>query len=724
MYSTAVILQVIATLGCLASVVMMTFRKPSSYSNIIIITFICGFVQSGGYILELLSKNVDEGMMAVRAEYLGGAFEVCLITFFIFKYCGHEFNRLLKVILVLEGLVVLFGVWTWEKTHIYYTAASFVSDAVIPHLVLEHGFLYYLYEVTTVVELVACLFMLVVSVLKTRQEHMKYNYLVLIVIVIVPLVGFSLSVSGALEGYDATPISAAFSICIFALAIARDHVFDVADAASEKILSNLENAIIIINSENGYEYSNNRAKELFPVLNGYSRGNIIKDVEIQNLFDTDRSGQIKIDGHTFDVGINTVKEKDYEVGTAVILFDITESEHQIEQMQKLKEMAEDANRTKMRFLSSISYEIRTPINVIMGLSEVLIRDHGTSENLVYLHNIRSSSSTLLNLINDMLDYSKIEDGKLEFYPISFDLKKLFSEIITIFIFRSTQKGIDFKYDIEENIPRNVEGDELRIRQILGTLLFNSVKYTEHGFVSLKVTHKIRGNEDMDLIIVVEDTGRGIPPKSYGKIYEGVPKAGKNQGGEVDSVGLGLNISKQLVELMGGVINFKSEVGKGTVFSIIIPLVIESNYKIGEINTNQFFRAAYTAPDAKILIVEDSKVNLMVAEGLLKSIKSKVTTVDSGEKCLEITARERFDVILMDHKMPGMDGLETFTRLRASDSMCSNTPVIMYTAVATAESRAFYINKGFNDFLTKPSTEEQLITMLYKHLPEELIVADK
>lgn len=730
MYSLAITLQAIATISCLASVIVMIFRKPTSYSNIILITFLCVFIQNAGYILELLSKNVDEGLTAVRGEYLGGAFEIGLMTFFIFKYCGHEFNRLIKWILIAEALFVLIGVWSWEITHFYYTDAKFIGDAVIPHLSLSHGWLYYLFAVTTVVELIACMFILVVSILKTNQEHMKYNYIVLMLVVIIPLVGFILSVSGALGGYDSTPIGAAIAISIFAFAIAKDHVFDVADAASEKILSNLENAIIIINSENGYEYSNNRARELFPILNKYARGNIIKDVEIKNLFDTGRAKQIKIGNRIFDVSLNTVKEKNYEVGTAVILFDVTESKQQIVKMQLLKEEAEKANKAKSLFLANVSHELRTPINVIMGMTEVLLRDYRTEETETHLENIQNSSSTLLSLINDMLDYSKIESGNMEINKNRFDLRKLLSEMVNIYSFRGEQGGIEFRYEIAESIPRFVVGDASRIRQVLVTLLSNALKYTEKGYVAFKVNYKARSESDYDLIIAVEDTGMGIPPESYSTIYDGLAEGVNQPASDADGTGLGLNITKQLVEIMGGVINFKSVVGKGSVFSLIIPVSVvadskeATDEKVGIISKEKRTKSlSFTAPKASILVVDDMKVNLLVAKNLLKPMKASVTTVDSGEKCLEITEREHFDLILMDYRMPGMDGVETLSRMRSGSGKCDDTPVIIYTANDSSDSRAYYISKGFSDFLSKPTTEEQLMAVIYKHLPEDKIVTE-
>lgn len=726
MYDLALTVQIIATLICFISVLIVTFQKASSYSNVIIVAFLCTFIQNGGYILELLAKDVPQGLFAVKAEYLGGAFEIGLITFFMFKYCGIEFNNIIKGFLTLEGIFVIFGVWTWEYTRIYYTGASFVSDAIIPHLILEHGWLYYAFAVTTVVELISCIFILTVSVLRTNQEHMKTNYFILMVVVTVPLVGYIVSISGFLPGFDATPISAAIAVGIFAFAIARKHVFDVADAAGELILANLDSAIIILNNDSGYEYSNKRANELFPVLNNYVRGAIVKHNEILNVFDTSRTGLISIGNRKFEINVTSVQSNGENIGKTAILFDVTDAREQMEQMKTLKDDAEEANRSKSRFLASVSHEIRTPINVIMGMSEVLLRDHATEAMKPYLQNIRNSGNTLLNLISDIIDFSKIEAGKIELANERFDMKSSVEEIINIYQFRCEQKELDFIFDVESSLPRFLIGDEIRIRQIATNLLSNAVKYTEKGHVKFKIGFKRRSDYDIDLKLTIEDTGRGIKPEDYDKLFTGFGRENMNGYHKVDGTGLGLNITKQLVEMMGGLINFKSEVGKGSVFSIIVPLMVASDSvdtvgdDIGKKKEEEIFKAFFTSPDAEILIVDDAPINQKVMEELLKDMKPKLTIVSSGEECLEYIREKHFDLIFMDHRMAGMDGVETFSRIKQSDNECKDTPVVMITANATMDAKDWYLSKGFADFLPMPVDSRQLSNMLYKYLPERLI----
>ena len=726
MLDLAVTLQIIATLVCFLAVLVVANKKPSSYSNVIIIAFLCTSMQNGGYILELLSKSASEAMIAVKAEYLGAAFEICLITFFIFKYCGHEFNRMIKTIILVESCIVLVCVWTWEINPLYYTGVEFVTDAAIPHLVLHHGWFYYAFAITTIVELIACVFILTVSILKTNQEHMKTNYVILLGVAGVPLCGFVIGITGICGGYDSTPMSAAVAVGIFAFAIARKHVFDVADAAGEMILSNLDNAIIIINNDKGYEYSNKLADGLFPVLKSYSRGEVIKDISVERLFDERSTSEVVIGEKTFEVNINKVRIDDEVIGTTAILFDVTDARAQIEKMKELKEDAEDANRAKSVFLANISHEIRTPINTIMGMSELLLRDYAVDETRGYLYNIRNSSNTLLNLISDIIDFSKIESGKLELENAKFDATKLLTELVNIFQFRCEQKNLKFAFDISGDLPRYLIGDESRVRQIATNLLSNAVKYTNEGTVKLRIEYKFRSDYDLDLMMAVEDTGVGIKHEDYEKIFTSFGRDKIQRRPSVEGTGLGLNITKQLTEMLGGIINFKSEVGKGSVFSVVIPLLYatDSSETVGEISLDiseeEVYRATFTTEEAEILIVDDSPINLQVNKELLRDINPKITLVTSGEECLEMVREKHYDLIFMDHRMSGMDGVETFSRIKQSDNECKDTPVIMITANATYDARDWYLAKGFTDFLPMPVGTRELATMLYKYLPERLI----
>lgn len=726
LYNIAIVAQVIAIIAVFCAILLLAAKKPTSFTVVILLAFVTAFVQNVGYLFELRATDVKTAMDAIRIEYTGGAFIISLITIFMFKYCNFELPKIVKYFFVAEGVFINLGVWSYEYNGMFYTSAEFISDAPIPHIVLGHGWLYFAFAFCTISELVICMCLCLLFIIRSRTMHMRRNYVILLLVASVPFVGFLLAIMGNFGGFDPTPFSAAVSISIFGYAILRNHVFDVATYASESILDNLDDAIIIINNGNGYEGSNLKAKELFPKLFDIRRGEEIKDKVILSLFDEDLSNEKTIDNMIYDVHITPLMSSDGEIGKTAILFDITNNKKQLEKMRELMQSADQANVAKSAFLANVSHEIRTPINVILGMSEVLYRDHRNSETDEYVLNIKNSAGTLLSLVNDILDFSKIEAGKMEIIDNEYDAKEMLKDIASVYKFRSEKKNIKFNTEVPETLPRYLVGDVVRVKQILNNLLSNAVKYTEQGSITLRIYEKRRNEYELDLIISVEDTGIGIRREDQGKIFSGFSRVDMKKTNSIEGTGLGLNITKQLVALMKGAVNFKSEYGQGSVFTIVIPQKISPVKKetIGVFNPKsskiETFDSSFTAPDASVLVVDDSKTNLMVVKELLKKTKVNITTADGGEKCLELCGDNHYDIIFLDHRMPGMDGIETFEKLREMPNFDS-TPVIMLTANAIGDARDFYLSMNFTDFLSKPITSKELVQMLAKYLPEEKLV---
>lgn len=726
MYSVIFTSQIIAVGLSAASILLLTFKKPNPYSSIMLLAFVCGLFQNVGYLLEVIAYDVNSAMLAVKVEYIGAAFIISLITIFIFRYCDKKLPKGLELIFLVEGIFVVLGVWSYERNDMYYTSVDFVKDNVFPHLVLGHGWLYLLFAITVLSELIICIFIILISLIKTKEKNMRRNFIILLVVVITPLLGYVTAVTGSLNGYDPTPLSISFAIALFGFAIAKNHVFDIAGTASETIIENLNDAIIVVNNENGYEGSNLRAKELYPYLYDVRHGEIITDSAVTQLFDTSGSNEVTINNHIYNVHINPVMVKGRNIGRTAVLFDVTENKLQLEKMREIMTEADKANSAKSDFIANVSHEIRTPINVVLGMSEVLLRDYANKETDEYVLNIRKSANTLLSLINDILDFSKIEAGKMEIIENEYDVKQLIQEIISVYQFRCEKKGLKFKTEVPENLPRYLIGDTVRTKQILNNLLSNAVKYTENGEVRFKVTYKVRSDYEMDVIIAVEDTGIGIRREEQSKIFQGFSRLDPKKTSHIQGTGLGLNITKQLVTLMHGAVNFKSDYEKGSVFTVVIPQKISTNARetIGNINDSvvneKVYSADFIAPDAKVLIVDDTITNLIVAKELIKKTEIQVTTATSGEKCLELCRDNHYDIIFLDHRMPGMDGIETFSRLKQSVNECSDTPVIMLTANAIGDARNYYLSKSFTDFLSKPISSQQLIELILKYLPSEYV----
>ncbi|MCH5268845.1 MAG: DegV family EDD domain-containing protein [Lachnospiraceae bacterium] len=403
------------------------------------------------------------------------------------------------------------------------------------------------------------------------------------------------------------------------------------------------------------------------------------------------------------------------------------SENAIAREKKRK--IDELNRAQSRFFSSMSHEIRTPINTIIGLNEMILREDVSEEVATDAINIQGASKMLLSLINDFLDMSKIESGKMDIVPVEYDVGAMLSELVNMIWVRAKEKGLEFHVDVDGGVPARLIGDEVRIKQVLVNVLNNSIKYTESGSVTLSIQSK--GNEDGEeqISYSVTDTGIGIKKESIPHLFSAFKRVDQQKNRHIEGTGLGLSIVKQLVDLMGGDIAVNSVYTKGSTFVITLPQKVVGEDKIGEINleakrnigARTRYKQSFEAPEANVLLVDDNETNLMVAEKLLRDTKVQVDSVTSGEKCLNQTLNKRYDVILMDHLMPGMDGIECLHQIRSQlGGLNKNTRVVILTANAGKENQALYRKEGFDGYLPKPITGAQLERELLKHLPKEIV----
>ncbi len=409
----------------------------------------------------------------------------------------------------------------------------------------------------------------------------------------------------------------------------------------------------------------------------------------------------------------------------------------MDQERKLRETMEDlkvASRAKSEFLANMSHEIRTPINGILGMNSMLLKECNDASLKEYALNIHSAGHSLLSIINSILDISKIESGKMELFPANYELFSVLNDCYNMVASKVEDKGLNFKLDVNPELPSGLFGDEVRIRQIMNNLLSNAVKYTESGFVKLSVDFELcegelepRRDGKVYLKIVVSDSGMGIRKEDLSKLFQMFQRIDENRNRTVEGTGLGLNLAKKLVEMMDGTISATSEYGKGSVFSVRIPQVVKVMEPIGDfVQKYRTFVAAtetqkdmFYRPGRTILVVDDVKMNLKVVEGLLKATQIKVDTATGGKQALDMVQRTRYDVIFLDHMMPEMDGVETIRLMRLlPGNLNQDTPVVMLTANAIVGAREFYLKEGFSDYLSKPVREADLVKLLKKFLPKD------
>lgn len=404
--------------------------------------------------------------------------------------------------------------------------------------------------------------------------------------------------------------------------------------------------------------------------------------------------------------------------TAVMYFTIENPDAKmIEQLNKARDEAVKANQAKTDFLSSMSHEIRTPLNAICGFSNSLLENDGVSDDAKGdVKNIIMASDTLLELVNGILDISKIEANKLEIIDSVYSFKKMYEELILLTKARIGEKPIDFRYNYDESIPEYLYGDGVRVKQVIINLLTNSAKYTKDGYIDFRI-NSIQKNNIIRLIISVEDSGIGIKKESIDKLFTKFERLGVEKQTTTEGTGLGLAITKKLVEMMGGKIVVQSIYGKGSIFTISLDQRMLTNEELTKVmkekETEEKTDEIIDASGKNILVVDDNMLNLKVAERLLKAYKCNITLVSSGSECLDKISNNKYDLILLDDMMPRMSGTETLQKLKEIETF--NTPVVALTANAITGMKEEYINRGFNDYLSKPIIKEDLNRVMKKYL---------
>ena len=717
-------IHVIGLVVCFFTVYMIGRSNTREKANYMVVTIACNIISLVGYILELMAATEEAMITSVKVQYLGKCFVGTFLLFTFVRYYKWKFPKFLMKIFWLIDMSMYFVILTLEKHMCYYTTIDVLLIKGKKFLIVGKSPLYVIFMAYMLGTLLLFSY-LCHKYWKTAQGREKNILGRLSVASIVADIAIIFSISDFAYPYDLVPLIITVFTVVIGMLIYKYGLFTTMDIAKENLIVNVEEGVIVRDMEGKFQYANPKAYDLIPELVNVNKATIEKRLdEIVGNRDGDT---VEFNNRIYKIKDRTLYDEKSVAGQMITFFDITDLHENNKKMEQLKIEADNANQAKSNFLANMSHEIRTPINAVLGMDEMILRE-ATEENIIeYATSIKRAGETLLSLVSDILDFSKIESGKMTLINEPYNVPDLINDMINAFSLRMRQKGLSFITEIDSNIPKVLVGDEIRIKQIALNILSNAFKYTKEGYVKLKISSIIE-NDKCKLLFSVEDTGSGIKKEALERLFETFERIDEKKNRHIEGSGLGLNITKNLLKMMGSDINVKSVYGRGSIFSFELCQDIIDKTPIGEIssevvktgvhekNTEEFI-----APKGRVLVVDDNMVNLTVMKGLLKKTQIKVDLALSGAEALRLTRFNKYHLIFMDHLMPELDGIETFARMKEmEENLNIDTPCIVLTANAISGAKEQYMEAGFAEYMTKPIDITLLDTNLIKYLPKDLI----
>lgn len=587
--------------------------------------------------------------------------------------------------------------------------------------------MYYVYMAFLLAEIMTTIGIIISSYCSQRSMPNKGKiHFLMIAAMLSPMLLLSLRILKILKGDDPTPLGILLSCIFMSIAVVKYGLFDPVKNAKNYIIDNLKEAVIVTDADHRFLFLNSMADKIITSINkeqGYSTDDKIYAFiqGSQDFFDwKDRHYQVEE---------TVLKDNELIQGYMMTIVDVTKIIEQNHLMKRLVLQTEDANRAKTNFVSNMSHEIRTPMNSIVGITEILLRSRHSPKEQEYLLNIQSSGRVLLTIINDVLDCSKMEAGKMQLFDEPYDTCSLFHDLRISMENRIGHSGLELIYDIDQDIPCKLKGDMGRIRQVIINLVNNAIKYTEKGSVRFSVHVRQKNTDKVMLYYEVADTGIGIRKEDQKILFDAFQRVEMDRNRYVEGTGLGLTISQNLVNMMGGVIEVESEYGKGSKFYFTIEQTIVDPTPMSAVNYEQQksgviekeAESLFIAPGAHILLVDDNDLNLVVAKDLLKPLQMQIDTAENGMQAVDLVQRNHYDLVLMDHMMPVMDGIVATKTIRElPDEKYKKLPIIALTANAMVDARKEFLNAGMNGFVAKPIDFTRICNQLKLWLPKELV----
>lgn len=721
-------------IGSIIFALLLLLKGDGSREQKLMQYFLIGsLVQNAGYLLELTAPTLEAALVAVKMQYLGSLTIPVSYCFFIYSYCCEKMPKKILEKLIAADVLVLGLVFTCNLHHLYYRNIEWIEYVGRNggYLRLDYGPGYWIFMLCgTIVPYVMSLYALIQVCVKKPEYAADRRCKLILALSFLPVIALGAYTLKLTKVYDPTPVVLGLVLSGVVILIWIGKVYDFSSLAFGILFNSMGDGMIALDEQRQITNYNTAAARIFADLDGRAIGKPIesltgfpkarlregvkKEFCINNCF---------YQGHVEPILDKFGKNKGY----VVLIYDVTETRNYIEEIKQVREQAEQANLAKSVFLANMSHEIRTPMNAIVGLSDIIMEESRGRKVYEYACDIKSASRNLLTLINDILDLSKVEAGKMELLLTEYHVKSLADEVLNMMDVMASQRGLELKREYDMAIPCRYLGDEGRIRQILINLLNNALKFTKQGYVKLSVNGTQGQSGDTELLIFqVEDTGCGIRKEDLKEIFDTFKQVDAKQNRTVEGTGLGLSITKRLVELMQGTITVESVYGEGTVFTVAIPQRIVDSRPLAEISEVRAGKEEalepFLARDCKVLVVDDNAVNRKIARIFLQSYGLEITEAQSGTDAVELVRQTRYDIIFMDHMMPEMDGIEAVRIIRSECGENGSLPVIIALSANAMEGAGeTFLKNGFQDFIAKPLDRRPLHEALLRWIPAEKIM---
>lgn len=704
-----------------STTIYMATKKPSENQKWLLLTLVCSFFCEVLYYMELVSTEAATMMSAHTTGFIVKALVLSCFFKFLSSYCNIHVSKGLNLAFLIYSTLITGILATNRMHHLVYDAVEIGHDFIVPYLLMKPRILFFV--VVYGLGLLAFICDVIIFIRWRASKGIERRRLFYLVFVgMLPVFGFFMK-SFCLPGkIDFVNVGFGFSGILLWVLVRKYGLLDTVSIAKDTIIDNTKEGLVVVDTDYNVLYANPAVLKTYPDI--YNLRTETARVAFRNIFQSEE-GVYQKDGIYCEIRISRLYEGKVLRGYMAWIFDMSFINEYTNEILLLKDEAEKANRAKTAFLANMSHEIRTPMNAILGFTELILGEKSLPRIQEYAYDIKRTAQSLLHIINEVLDISKIEAGKVEMTEEEYYVQSLLEDVSLLIGSLAEKKGLSYQTDIDKTIPYRLKGAVGYIREVLTNILNNSVKYTREGSVMLRVRCRKRTGNELELEFVMEDTGIGMKDEDVKKMFEKFSQFDTKVNRDIEGTGLGMYIVKGLVEQLGGEIEVESVYGQGTKIAVILTQEIVDARPIGEIRLDlleeekkdtRSFRTS-----AKVLVVDDNEINLKVSTAFLEKYGVYADCATSGANAIEMVQQNSYDIIFMDHMMPGMDGVEAMHRIKEMEGgKYQNIPMIALTANAISGVREQMISEGFTDYLAKPIDMKSLERVLLHCLPEQLI----